>query len=229
MKENHFNCIYMYTNKINGKKYIGQAKNFNKRHGEHIRSSHNKNQKYDYNVPFHCAIRKYRIENFDIKILAENLTQEKMNEYEKFFIKRHNTLTKNNYGYNISTGGSNGNNFAGKTLEEMNLIKKHMSENHANFKGENHPQYGKKQTEEQIIKRAKKKQIKIVQLDENENIINIWDSAKIASDTLKINNSNIVQCCKFWEINCDKEKWFENHKIRPSKKAGGFIWKYYKK
>ena len=29
--ENHFNCIYMYENKINGKIYIGQAINFNKR------------------------------------------------------------------------------------------------------------------------------------------------------------------------------------------------------
>ncbi len=28
--DNHYNCIYMYINKINGHKYVGQAKNFNK-------------------------------------------------------------------------------------------------------------------------------------------------------------------------------------------------------
>ena len=29
---NHYNCIYMYTNLINGKRYVGKAKDFNKRH-----------------------------------------------------------------------------------------------------------------------------------------------------------------------------------------------------
>ena len=84
--ENHYNCIYMYINKINGKKYVGQAKDFYKRHTEHIRESRYELRKH-YNLPFHSAIRKYGIENFKIKILAENIpTQEKMNEYEKFFI-----------------------------------------------------------------------------------------------------------------------------------------------
>ena len=80
--ENHYNCIYMYTNKINGKRYIGQTIDFNKRHKKHISSSYNEKKEYDYNYPFHRAIRKYGIENFKIKILAENIpTQEKMNEY----------------------------------------------------------------------------------------------------------------------------------------------------
>lgn len=34
MKTNHFNCIYMYVNKINEKKYIGQTNNFNRRKKE---------------------------------------------------------------------------------------------------------------------------------------------------------------------------------------------------
>ena len=30
--ENHYNCIYMYTNKINGNGYVGQAVDFKKIH-----------------------------------------------------------------------------------------------------------------------------------------------------------------------------------------------------
>ena len=104
--KNHFNCIYMYTNKINGKRYVGQTKNFNKRHKQHIVQSKNKDYISHYNMPFHIAIRKYGIENFEIKILAENIeSEEKINEYEIFFIKRYNTLANNGNGYNIASGG----------------------------------------------------------------------------------------------------------------------------
>ena len=148
MKENHYNCIYMYINKINGRKYIGQAVNFNNRHRYHISKSVNK-------YPIDKAFNKYGEENFEIKILAENIpTQEKMNEYEIFFIKRYNTLAINGNGYNIADGGSNGNNFAGKTEEEMKNIKQKMSEA---SKGEKHPMYGKHHTEETKQKMSESK------------------------------------------------------------------------
>ena len=35
--ENHYNCIYMYTNLINGKKYVGKAKDFDVRHNQHLK------------------------------------------------------------------------------------------------------------------------------------------------------------------------------------------------
>lgn len=161
--ENHYNCIYMYINKINGKRYVGQAVNFKKRHQKHISSSYNKKEKYSYNYLFHRAIRKYGIENFKIQILAENIpTQEKMNDYEIFFIKRYNTLVNNKKGYNVASGGSNGNSFAGKTEEEMNEIKRKISEALKGKKcseetkqklseakkGENHPNYSKHLSEE---------------------------------------------------------------------------------
>ena len=88
MNKNHYNCIYMYINKINNKKYVGQTKDFFDRHRRHIQSSFNKNAKRDYNTPFHRAIRKYGIENFDIKILAENIqTQEKLMNMKYFLSK----------------------------------------------------------------------------------------------------------------------------------------------
>ena len=120
MKENYYNCIYMYTNKINGKRYIGQAVNFNNRHWNHKSASYCENRN-DYNSPFHKAIRKYGIENFIIEILVENVIEQlERDELEKSFINYFNTLACNGYGYNISSGGGvYGNPYAGKTEEEM--------------------------------------------------------------------------------------------------------------
>ena len=228
MKENHYNCIYMYINKVNGKRYVGQAVDFNRRHKSHILKSSNK-------YPIDKALNKYGIENFEIKILAENIpTQEKMNEYEKFFIKRFNSLIKNGMGYNLASGGNNGNPLAGKTEEEIKEIRRKQSESN---KGENNsmygktcknnPFYGKHHTEETKQKmREIHKGKKIAQYDKENNLIKVWRSTMDIQYELGINNSNIIKCCKFWEINCDKEEWFKNHKGSPIKSTGGFIWKY---
>ena len=117
---NHYNCIYMYINKINGHSYIGQAKNFNKRHREHICKT---NHKY----PIDRAFNKYGKDNFKVIILKENLeSQCLLNFWECYFIDKYNTL--NNGNYNLSSGGSNGNNFTNKTKEEMEQFKRNMSE-----------------------------------------------------------------------------------------------------
>lgn len=150
---NYYNCIYLYTNKVNNKKYVGQTIDFNKRHSSHISTSFNPNS-VSYNLPFHNAIRKYGIDNFDIKILAHDIpTQDLMNEYEVFFIKRYNTMANTGHGYNISSGGASGNKFAGKTEEEMIEIRERMVKNRKTIlKGENHPHFGKTITEEHKTK-----------------------------------------------------------------------------
>ena len=122
---NYYNCIYMYINNINGHKYVGQAIDFNRRHRQHISASYNKNNG-QYNTHFHCAIRKYGEENFDIVILKENLSSQcLLNLYECYYIDKYKCLSKENY--NIASGGSNGNVFEGKTEEEMDIIRKNMS------------------------------------------------------------------------------------------------------
>lgn len=115
--------IYCYTNLINNKKYIGQTTTTLKsRHKKHIYSSLDKNHN-GYNIIFHKAIRKYRIENFSLKILVMNCNDKsKLNEYEKFFIKRYKTLFIDGKGYNCSEGGD-GNPFYGKTKEEVDEIR----------------------------------------------------------------------------------------------------------
>ena len=118
--ENFENCIYMWRNKVNQKLYVGQTKNFRKRTKEHKYKSFNENEKYNYNYPLHCAIRKYGIENFEICILEKNLNNfDEMNEKEVYYIWKFDTLSNSKKGYNLSSGGSNGNPYAGKTEEEI--------------------------------------------------------------------------------------------------------------
>lgn len=56
-----YGIIYKYTNKINGKSYIGQTIHQTTRYSRHKQASDN-----SY---FHNAIRKYGFENFEYKSL----------------------------------------------------------------------------------------------------------------------------------------------------------------
>lgn len=135
--KNHYNCIYMYINKINGKRYIGQTNDFIRRHMEHKKPSTNEQ-------PIDIAFNKYGADNFEIVILAENLTEEQMNEYEKFFIKRYNTLVINDKGYNIKDGGKEEHWMKYATEDKKEAFKQKCRER----RGENHPLYGTKASDE---------------------------------------------------------------------------------
>ena len=144
--ENYENVIYMWRNKVNGKLYVGQAINFVRRTREHKYGTYNENSKHGYNTPFHNAIRKYGIENFEICILEYNLNgYDEMNEKEIFYIEYYDTLANKRKGYNVASGGGNANTLAGKTEEEMEEYRRKQSEAK---KGENHPNYGKQLSEE---------------------------------------------------------------------------------
>ena len=198
--DNFENCIYIWRNKVNGKQYVGQAKNFRQRTKEHKRVSFNENQKYDYNVPLHCAIRKYGIKNFEVCILEFNLNDYgEMNQKEIYYIEKFDTLA-NKKGYNVANGGKNTNKFAGKTEEEMREISKKMSEA---MKGENNPNYGKKLSEEtkRKISEAKKGEKSymlgslIVQVDKLTNkIVNVKYNFEFVE--IGFNSGNISSCCK---------------------------------
>ena len=177
--ENHFNCIYCYTNKVNGKKYVGQTVDFIKRHKQHICASYNENNRA-YKLPFHKAIRKYGIENFIVEILKEDLeSYEKMNYWECFYIIELDTLANNKKGYNVASGGNNGNTLAGKTEEEMKILRKKFSDNskkqwenktdeekkktlellHKHLCGENNPNWGglSDETKKKLSEKAKER------------------------------------------------------------------------
>ena len=96
--------IYLYTNKNNGKKYVGQTNNLQRRIREHRSVAFNK-KSGNYNDYFHQALRKHTEEAFDITILYEgNCTQEELDQKEQFFIKTlHSHVSE--WGYNLTWGG----------------------------------------------------------------------------------------------------------------------------
>lgn len=87
--------IYKFTNKIDGKSYIGQSVDIKRRYKEH------KTRKTE-NSLFHDAIKEYGFNNFDFSIV-ELCKVEELDAKEMYYIKEYNTLTPN--GYNVSEGG----------------------------------------------------------------------------------------------------------------------------
>lgn len=92
--------IYKITNKINGKCYIGQSNDIERRWKEHKNSFSNPNAS-DYESKKSRAFRKYGIENFDFQVLEETCL-EKLNDREIYWICYFNSVEK---GYNTSYGG----------------------------------------------------------------------------------------------------------------------------
>lgn len=94
--------IYLITNKINNKKYVGQTMfTTRQRFLEHINYAKNGNINH---MPLAYAIRKYGAENFIIEELCR-CKQEGLDKKEQFYIQKYDTFHN---GYNATLGGSNG-------------------------------------------------------------------------------------------------------------------------
>ena len=100
-----YGFIYITTNHINGKRYIGQRK-------------YDKQGKWkDYlgsGVVLSKAITKYGIENFSKEIIEECNSKKELNEREKYWISYYNAVNSNDF-YNIASGGDGGNTLVGYT------------------------------------------------------------------------------------------------------------------
>ena len=97
---NEHSCgIYKITNKVNGKSYIGQSEQIEKRIRYHRKQG---KLKTGLHYPLYEDMRKYGINNFDYEIL-EQCSIEKLNEKEKYWISFYNTKVPN--GYNQTKGG----------------------------------------------------------------------------------------------------------------------------
>lgn len=93
--------IYLLTNKINGKVYVGQTwLSFKKR----IRRE---GQGYKNSFYLYAAIQKHGVSNFEYTVLAETIDQDEANKLENDFIIKYDSRNLEK-GYNLKEGGWGG-------------------------------------------------------------------------------------------------------------------------
>lgn len=230
-------CVYIHTNKINGKKYVGQTcQDPRKRWGKDGIG-------YKRNPYFWNAIQKYGWDSFTHEIIASNLTIDEANELEEKLIHSLDSMNPD-CGYNMQSGGENRLHLEktkqkireahkGKIVSEetKGKISEAMSgENHPFYGthrsdstkrkigdaqiGEKNHMFGKHHTEEEKEKVREKllggknhNAVKIVQLTADFKFIKFWDS--ISEAEREIGKTGIGMCCK-----------------HERKTIGGFVWMY---
>lgn len=132
--------IYLLTNLITHKVYIGQSVDIHRRWQEHKRSSmpnkYAHKSERDQKAPIHLAMRKYGVDNFELKVLEE-CSKELLDEREKYWIKYYHSNNKK-YGYNITDGGQTNIALKGEkhsqaklTLKEVKKIKQMLKQGYS--------------------------------------------------------------------------------------------------
>lgn len=99
--------IYITTNKINGRIYIGQK---NGKYNPSYLGSGKMLQK---------AVNKYGAENFENRVIEWCETKDKLNEREIYWISKYNCFANTGIGYNLAKGGNQVNPLHAYTQEQL--------------------------------------------------------------------------------------------------------------
>lgn len=132
-----YGYIYLTTNLVNGKRYIGQKKSDVFLHEKYLGSG----------LLLKNSIKKYGKENFKVELIEECESEEQLNDREIYWISYYNACDSDDF-YNIHCGGSGGDTLKGMTNEQREAHRQNVSKNHADMRGKNNPNYGNKMSEE---------------------------------------------------------------------------------
>ena len=217
--------IYEITNNINGKKYIGKRV---------TKKDINKDVYMGSGLLLEKAKLKYGIENFSKQILEICNSKDQLSEREIYYISLVNA-PKNPMYYNVASGGEGGNTYVGKTIEELEEIKRKIQENRKfnghteetkakisekkikNYCKEKHPLYGKHHSEETKRKLSEKNKGQVFSEERNKKV-------SVSTFGGKNHKARKVKCIETSEIfdciaDVERKHNIDRHKIISSCKG----------
>lgn len=173
-----YGFIYITTNLVNGKRYIGRKTFDDKRRWVGYIGSGSCFQK---------AIKKFGKVNFHRDIVDIAYSNEELNDKEVSYINFFNAVESSDF-YNIEIGGQK------YPLSEH--TKKLIKENHADMSGNKHPMYGKHHTEESKKKisevqkgRTAPNKGKLMSEEQKQKLKEAWKHRKV-----KIGHHRVIKC-----------------------------------
>jgi group I intron endonuclease len=187
-----YGIIYCYTNKVTGKKYVGQTINPDQRKSNHLHEATVRNSDYY----FHRSIRKHGWGNFIYEVLEENILHSNLNDRENHYICQYNTIWPNGYNQCLA------NSLDEVAIEKMRDTKRKQ---YANMTEEERKQKTKKMCEKNKgSKKSEETRKKMSEsakkyLKENPRVRN-EDTKKKTSETMKK-----IRAEKFWSSGKRKE------------------------
>lgn len=214
MKNKRTWCVYIHTNTVNGKKYVGITSQIPEKrwlNGHGYGDTH-----------FGRAIQKYGWDSFQHEIVRTGMTLDEASDMEEKLVLELGTLNRD-VGYNTRTGGVHGGcKSSDEARAKMSLAKR----------GSNHPNYGKHlptltrqkiaeglvgnknaygvaRSEETRKLMSKSKCKPVCMHDDEGNVVKVFESALTAGEELGINRKNISLCC-----------------LGKRKHAGGYSWSF---
>lgn len=94
--------VYLVTNLINGKQYVGATSHsIQSRFKEHMWEAYEGS-----NTLFHQALREYGVQNFSLEELESDIPDDLAGQREQYYIKVYNSYYATGDGYNMTYGGS---------------------------------------------------------------------------------------------------------------------------
>lgn len=150
-KENfNFACIYLWTNLLNGKVYVGQTQNFYNRMKQYYK-------KREHRL-INFALDKYGFDNFDVIVLNRVESTEVLDDLEQYWMDFYKSYERN-IGYNVCREASTtrGYHHTEHDKKKMSEIAKRCFQENPSLikKGKDNHMFGKKLSEETKKKMSK--------------------------------------------------------------------------